>query len=162
MGERTADDGMLAVDEGTELAALQEELRREHDRYLRALADFDNYRRRVDRDRAQMARAGVRELVTPLLEIIDDFERALEHLGPDADGMGEGLRAIHRRLLGLLERHGITPFESRGQPFDPTLHEAVGSDESAEYGPGVVTDELRRGYRWGDEVLRPARVRVAV
>jgi molecular chaperone GrpE len=133
-------------------------------------ADFENYRRRVERDRERMARDAQRELVLSLLEIIDDFERALEHdhlasLGgapPEAEGVAEGLRAIHRRLLGLLERRGIVPFESVGKPFDPVYHEAVGSDESAEHAPGVVTEEVRRGYRWGDEVLRPARVRVAV
>jgi molecular chaperone GrpE len=155
------DEG-LAGDHRPELARLREELRQEHERFLRARADLENYRRRVERDRERMARAEQRELMLALLEIIDDFERALAHLPPEAHGIAGGLRAIHRRLLGLLERHGITPFESVGAPFDPVYHEAAGSDESREYAPGVVTAELHRGYRWGDELLRPARVRVAV
>jgi molecular chaperone GrpE len=161
MNETAVDQDAPQTDEGPELARLREELRQEHERFLRARADLENYRRRVERDRERMARAEQRELMLALLEIIDDFERALAHMPPEAQGIAGGLRAIHRRLLGLLERRGITPFESVGAPFDPVHHEAVGSDESTEYAPGVVSEELRRGYRWGDEVLRPARVRVA-
>jgi molecular chaperone GrpE len=161
MSRTKADDAVAQSGEERDPEQFQEELRREHDRYLRALADFDNYRRRVERDRERTAQTGKRELVVPLLEILDDFERALDHLDPEAKGIAAGLQAIHRRLLALLERHGIKPFESRGQPFDPARHEAVGTDESAEFGTGIVTEELQRGYCWGDEVLRPARVRVA-
>jgi molecular chaperone GrpE len=75
--------------------------------------------------------------------------------------MSEGLQALHRKLLGLLEAQGVTPFESLGETFDPELHEAVGTVETDEYEPGRVADEVQRGYRWNDEVLRPARVRVA-
>ncbi len=161
MNETTTGDAPLQTGDSSESARLQEELRQEHDRYLRALADFDNYRRRVERDIERMTQAGKRDLAVPLLEILDDFERALNHLGPEARGTAEGLRATHRRLLALLERQGITPFQSQGRPFDPAYHEAVSKDESAEAAPGTVTEELQRGYRWGDEVLRPARVRVA-
>lgn len=161
MSETTAEDAPAGTGEGPEPAQLQEELRREHDRYLRALADFENYRRRVERDRERMAQAGRRELVAPLLEIIDDFERALNHLGPETDGIAMGLRAIHRRLLALLASQGVTPFESVGVPFDPASHEAVGSVASAEHPAGTVAEELQPGYRWGEELLRPARVRVA-
>ena len=144
-----------------EIAQLKEDLRREHEIYLRNLADFDNYRRRVERERASVAQAGKREMVLPLLDVLDDFERALEHIDEAPDSVSAGLVAIHRRLAGLLEAQGVTPFESVGQPFDPALHEAVGSVESDEQQSGAVLDELRRGYRWGEELLRPARVRVA-
>ena len=144
-----------------ENARLKEDLRREHEIYLRNLADFDNYRRRVERERASVAQAGKREMVLSLLDVLDDFERALEHIDEAPDSVSAGLVAIHRRLAGLLEAQGVTPFESVGQPFDPALHEAVGSVESDEQQSGAVLDELRRGYRWGEELLRPARVRVA-
>jgi len=144
-----------------ENARLKEELRREHEIYLRNLADFDNYRRRVERERASVARAGKREMALSLLDVLDDFERALEHMDEAPGSVAAGLSAIYRRLAGLLESQGVIPFESVGQPFDPTLHEAVGSVESDEQESGVVLDELRRGYRWGEELLRPARVRVA-
>jgi molecular chaperone GrpE len=140
---------------------LKEELRREHEIYLRNLADFDNYRRRVERERATVAQAGKREMVLSLLDVLDDFERALEHIDEAPGSVSAGLVAIHRRLAGVLEAQGVIPFESVGRPFDPELHEAVGSVESDEQESGSVLDELRRGYRWGEELLRPARVRVA-
>jgi len=144
-----------------ENAQLKEELRREHDIYLRNLADFDNYRRRIERERASAALAGKREMVLSLLDVLDDFERALAHVDESPASVAAGLRAIHRRLAGPLEAQGVTPFESAGQPFDPALHEAVGSVESDEQESGTVVDELSRGYRWGEELLRPARVRLA-
>ena len=144
-----------------ETARLKEELRREHEIYLRNVADFDNYRRRVERERASVAQAGKREMVLSLLDVLDDFERALEHMDEAPASVSVGLSAIYQRLAGLLESQGVIPFESVGQPFDPTLHEAVGSVESDEQEPGAVLDEVSRGYRWGEELLRPARVRVA-
>src|SRR5215510_468227 len=144
-----------------ENARLKEELRREHEVYLRNLADFENYRRRVERERASVAQAGKREMALSLLDVLDDFERALEHMDEAPASVSAGLSAIYHRLADLLESQGAIPFESVGQPFDPSLHEAVGSVESDEKESGVVLDELRRGYRWGEELLRPARVRVA-
>jgi molecular chaperone GrpE len=145
----------------SEIDHLKEELREKNDLYLRALADFDNYRKRVERDQAEAARAGKREIALTLLETLDSFDRALEHVHEDPASMIDGVRAIHRRIMRQLEGQGITQFASRGEPFDPNLHEAVASIESDQYESGTVVDELQRGYRWGDKVLRPARVRVA-
>ncbi|MCI0389479.1 MAG: nucleotide exchange factor GrpE [Acidobacteria bacterium] len=144
-----------------ENAQHKEGLRREHELYLRSLADFENYRKRIERERAKAANEGKREMVLSLLNFLDDFERALKHIDESPASVSEGLRAIHRRLAGLLEAQNVTPYESVGQPFDPMLHDAVGSVESDEREPGTVFDELSRGYYWGDELLRPARVRVA-
>src|SRR5438876_5596847 len=148
-------------DEPSEVERLKEELRREHEMYLRALADFDNYRKRVERERATAARKGTREIILSLLPVLDSFDRALEHLGAKPSPMTEGLLAIHRKLMGLLEAQGVTPFNSVGETFNPELHEAIGSVQSDAHKSGEITDEVQRGYRWGDEVLRPARVRVA-
>jgi molecular chaperone GrpE len=148
-------------DEPLEIYQLKEELRQKNDLYLRALADFDNYRKRVERDQAEAARAGKREIALTLLETLDSFDRALEHVRDDPVSIVDGVRAIHRRLMRQLEAQGITQFASRGEPFDPNLHEAVASMESDQYESGTVVDEVQRGYRWGDKVLRPARVRVA-
>ena len=147
--------------EGTEHERLKAELSREHELYLRTLADFDNYRRRIERERAGSAQAGKRELVLPLLEVLADFDRALEHLGDVPEWMSSGFVAIYRRLNSSLQAQGIVPYESLGDRFDPVRHEAVGLTESHDVEPGTVVAELSRGYRWGDEVLRPARVRVA-
>jgi molecular chaperone GrpE len=140
---------------------LREGQRREHEMYLRTLADFDNYRNRIERERATAANAGKREIVLSILNVLDDFERALEHIEESPESVSAGLRAIHRRLAGVLEAEGVTPFDSVGHQFDPSMHEAVGSIESDEQESGTVLDELSRGYRWGNELLRPSRVRVS-
>jgi molecular chaperone GrpE len=147
--------------EPTETERLKEELQREHEMYLRALADFDNYRRRVERERASAARSGKRELLVSLLEVLDSFDRALEHSVDSSSSVSEGLQAIGRKLRRVVEAQGLTPFDSLGETFDPELHEAIASVPTDEYESGTVVDEVQRGYRWGDEVLRPARVRVA-
>ena len=151
----------MAPDAPAEIEQLKQELAREHDMYLRALADFDNYRKRVERERAAATRGGKREVMRPLLEVVDGFDRALNHIGDAPSSISQGFRALYRQLLGLLEAQGVTPLQSVGETFNPELHDAIGTVESEEVEPGEVAEELQRGYRWGDEVLRPARVRVA-
>jgi molecular chaperone GrpE len=129
--------------------------------YLRALADHDNYRRRIERDRAVTARSGKREVMLSLLDWLDGFDRALGHLGGTPPPVAEGLHALHRKLLGLLEEHGVTPLKTVGEIFNPAMHDAIGSIASEDLESDTVAEEVQRGYRWGDEVLRPARVRVA-
>ena len=147
--------------ETTELERLQEQLRTEHEMYLRALADFENYRRRVDRESSRTVRSGKREIILSLLEVLDGFDRAFQHAEKNQSPLFEGLQAIHRKLLGVLQAQGIAPFDSVGQTFDPALHEAIASVAANGHPSGTVVDDVQRGYRWGDEVLRPARVRVA-
>ena len=144
-----------------EIARLKQELSREHDLHLRALADFDNYRKRVQRERDSAAQAGKRQLVLALLDVMDDFERALAYANTAPESILTGARVIHQRLMDLLQAQGVVPYASAGQPFDPALHEAVDVINTNQAMPGVVLNELSHGYRWGDEVLRPARVRVA-
>ncbi len=140
---------------------LRDDLRNERDRHLRTLADFKNYRRRIERDGNKFAEEGKRELLLPLLDIIDDLEKALAWGGNEEQRVLEGVRIIHHKCLTLLKSHGVVPFESLGAPFSHELHEAVAiaSDEGSE--PGTVVDEFRRGYRWNTALLRPAQVRVA-
>jgi molecular chaperone GrpE len=157
----TANEEQAEIESATEVQRLKEELRREHDTLLRTLADFDNYRRRVERDSASAARSGKRDVILSLLEVLDGFDRALNHIDDAPSSVAQGVQAIHRNLLGVLERHGVTRFDSLGEPFDPHFHDAIGTVDSDEVESGTVADEFQRGYRWGDEVLRPARVRVA-
>ena len=144
-----------------EIAQLKGQVRQEHEMYLRALADFDNYRRRVERERASAASSGKRQIILSLLDLLDSFELALRHIDDASPSLAEGLKAIYRRLFNLLEQQGVTPIESMGEPFNPHFHEAIDSVRSDEHEPGTVIEEVQRGYRWGDELLRPARVRVA-
>ena len=131
------------------------------DRYLRLLAEFQNYRRRTERERATTAESAKRGIILSLLEVIDDFERALEYSSGRPSPLAEGMNSIYRKLRGILDAEGVAPFQSVGEMFDPTIHEAVASVPTESYAPGVVAQELRRGYRQGDTLLRPARVVVS-
>jgi molecular chaperone GrpE len=144
-----------------EIEQLKQELSRTRDLHLRALADFDNYRKRVQREQDSAAQAGKRQLVLALLGVMDDFERALAYANTAPESILAGARVIHQRLTDLLQTQGVVPYISTGQAFDPALHEAVDAVKTDQAAPGVVLDELSHGYRWGDAVLRPARVRVA-
>ena len=140
---------------------LRAELEQEHDRYLRTRADFENYRRRVERDRDVAARQAKRDLLKALVDLADGFDRALVHVGESPDAVAAGLFGMQRQLGRVLEAEGVKPFESVGQPFDPARHEAMATVREGGVAPGTVVDEAGRGYLWNDELLRPARVRVA-
>jgi molecular chaperone GrpE len=155
------DNDIMTSAEPSEVERLKEEVGREHEMYLRALADFDNYRRRVERESVDAARGGKREIILALLEVLDGFDHAVQQTSDAPSSLSVGVQILHRKLLGLLEAQGVTPFKSVGKAFDPVLHEAIGSVQSDQYESGVIVDELQRGYGWSDEVLRPARVRVA-
>jgi molecular chaperone GrpE len=157
--EQRSDENRGAA--SAEVERLTQELNRTRDMHLRALADFDNYRKRVQRDQESAAQAGKRQLVLALLEVMDDLERALAYANTAPDSILAGARLINQRLTDLLQAQGVVPYSSAGQPFDAALHEAVDVTQTDQAQSGIVLDELRHGYRWGNEVLRPARVRVA-
>jgi len=144
-----------------EIERLTQALSREHDMHLRALADFDNYRKRMQREWDSASQAGKRQLVLALLDVMDDFERAFAYASTAPESLLAGTRVIHQRLTDLLQAQGVVPYKSVGEPFDAALHEAVDAIKTDQAPSGVVLDELSHGYRWGNEVLRPARVRVA-
>ncbi len=133
------------------------------DLLLRKQAEFDNYKKRVERDRAKANRQAERTLIMALLPLLDDFERALgapaEASG--ADAYRAGVELIHRQLLEILRKRGVTPIDTAGARFDPNLHEAVAYQAADGHEDGDVIDELRRGYRFDEELLRAAMVRVA-
>jgi molecular chaperone GrpE len=161
MEATSQDKNRASGDESAEVTRLKEELRREHDMYLRALADFDNYRRRVERERSTADRSGKREVLRSLLDVLDNFDRAFSHIGDAPSSVSQGVQLLQRQILALLEAQGVLPLKSLGETFNPELHEAIGTVKSEEVESGAVAEEVQRGYRWGDEVLRPARVRVA-
>ncbi len=150
-----------AVEPEAEREGQNTDVRREHDLYLRALADFENYRRRVERDRARTAEAGKRELLLSFLEVLDGFDRALPYLSGAPESVAQGIQAIHRRFVDALRAQHVTPIQAVGEAFDPAVHEAIGAEQSTTYAPGTVVQEVQKGYRLGDDLLRPARVRVA-
>jgi molecular chaperone GrpE len=150
-----------AADLGAEIERVQEQLRQERDKHIRTLADFTNYRRRQQSEGKKLAESGKREVILPLLDIVDDVERSLDRAGEGEEPFVEGIKLIHRKLLALLEAQGVRPFESKGKMFTPELHEAVAVKKDRRVKPGTIVDELRRGYLWQNELLRPAQVRVA-
>jgi molecular chaperone GrpE len=132
--------------------------------WQRTAADFANYRRRTEQDREQMLGLANEVLLTKLLTVADDFDRAIDHMPEelkDVSWVG-GIAAIDRKLRLLLDSEGLTPIEAVGKPFDPHEHEAVTQEMTSNVPEGTVTAELQRGYRIRDRVLRPALVAVAV
>ena len=130
---------------------------------VRLQADFENYRKRIERDRAAEHYRAIASAIEPILPILDDFERALEtHREPGYEKFRQGFDLIYRRLWAALSRLGLKRIESQGQQFDPHLHQAVERIESRDHADGVVLAELAPGYKFHDRVLRPAMVRVAV
>jgi molecular chaperone GrpE len=144
------------------LDALQREKDALQDRLLRTAAEFDNYRKRVDRDRRDQAEAATAEALTDLLPIIDDLERALKApTGGDIEGFRKGIELIHQQMTELLRKRGVKPIEAVGSDFDPRYHQAVVQESSPDHREGEVIEEFARGYRLGDRLLRPAMVKVA-
>jgi molecular chaperone GrpE len=150
-----------------ESAADVNELQRQrddyYDRLLRKTAEFDNYRKRVDRERVQLAEAAASDLLGELLPLVDDLERALKaDAGSEgADAYRRGVELIHRQLVESLRKRGVRPFEALGTDFDPHFHQAVAHEEAQGRRDGEVIEEFRRGYMLGDRLLRPAMVKVA-
>ena len=105
--------------------ALEQDLKSEHHLYLRALADFDNYRRRIERERAQFGTESLRSFMPGLLDIVDDLERFLGSVEDEKSPLVDGIRVVYQKLQSLLEKEGVRPFESLGKPFDPSLHEVA-------------------------------------
>ena len=143
-----------------------DETREQSDEHLRgmqrAAADFANYRRRVDEEREGLSQFTNALLISKVLSVLDDFDRALETVPPGTnEGWVDGVRLVERKLRGLLEAEGVTEIEALGQEFDPNLHEAVVHEETADHPDNQVIGELQRGYRLRDRVLRPSLVRVA-
>jgi molecular chaperone GrpE len=144
-------------------ARLAEERDQLRDRLLRTTAEFDNYRKRIERERRDMADRAAESLLLDLLPLVDDLERALaaEASGESAEAYRRGVELIHKQMLDLLARRGVTPMEARGADFDPHLHQAVASEAVEGHRDGEVIDVLRKGYLINDRLLRPAMVKVA-
>src|SRR5688572_533674 len=162
-----ADNGLYEVIEGEstgeldpEIVRLTEELHIERERGLRMLAEFDNYRRRTRQEQALAEQNGKREVLLALLDVMDDFDRAILHVGETSDGVADGFKLIRERFSDVLHSNGVTPFDSEGERFDPRVHEAVTVIDSDGEKSGTVYTEHRRGYLINGQLLRPARVAV--
>ena len=144
-----------------------EESRGKANEYLegwqRALADFSNYKKRVDRDQAQVYQNAAGTIIKRFIEVLDDIDRALKNRPLEGEGAvwASGIELIYRKLISILENEGVKAMDLQGQVFDPNLHEAITLEESADHESGQIIEVLQQGYMLGDRVLRPALVRVA-
>ncbi|MBX7222406.1 MAG: nucleotide exchange factor GrpE [Blastocatellia bacterium] len=148
-----------------QLAKVNEEKNSWQEQLLRQRAEFDNYRKRVEREKQEIRQSTRVEVIAPILEVLDNLERALA-LGHSDTGNLEaflsGIELIQKQMLSALTNFGLSPVAAVGLPFDPVVHEAVVTQETSDYKPNTVLDELKRGYMLGDRLLRPAMVRVSV
>ena len=134
-----------------------------HDRWMRLAAEFDNYKRRSARQFGELVQSANERLVTQLLPVLDNFERALNHEGDDEtlESFRKGVEMIFGQLHGVLDGEGLKPFDSVGKPFDPNIHDAIMQMESEEHESGTVMEEVQKGYTLGDRVLRHTKVVVS-
>jgi molecular chaperone GrpE len=149
------------------LKAETEELKNENsslkDQLLRKQAEFENYRRRTERERGDIYKRGKKEVLIEMLSVLDNFERAMTSVANAAeeDALKLGFELIYKQFKDILTRMGIEPVESVGQYFDPHVHEAVTIEETTEHEANTVIEEFQKGYKLGDQLLRPAQVKVA-
>ncbi len=145
-----------------EKEAMREQVAQLEDRVKRQLAEFENFRTRTDREKAQMFDMGARSVLEKLLPVIDNFERGLASVPEEgkSDPFVDGMNMVYRQMMTEMEKLGVTPIEAVGQPFDPNLHNAVMQTQSEEYESGTVAQELQKGYRFHDAVLRHSMVSV--
>jgi molecular chaperone GrpE len=144
-----------------EIERLHEKLENEHDLHLRTMADFKNYRRRIELDGNRLAEESKRKIILQFLEIMDDMDKMLQWGDEEGQNLIKGMQNIREKLLAMLKTLDVLPFDSLGTQFDHDLHEAVSIAEHEDIEQGTVIDELRRGYLWKNQLLRPAQVRVA-
>ncbi len=131
------------------------------DRVKRQMAEFENFRKRTDKEKSQMFDMGVKNVVEKILPVIDNFERGLDNIPESADeSFANGMKMIYKQLSDELDRLGVKPIEAVGQPFDPNFHNAVMQVESEEYESGTVAQELQKGYMYHETLVRPSMVSV--
>jgi molecular chaperone GrpE len=158
--DQTVDSAQAASED--EVTTLRRERDDVYDRLLRKTAEFDNYRKRVERDRREQMEWAAADLLSDILAVLDDFDRALKaEAPPEAEPYRTGVELIHRQLSEMVRKRGATPIEALGADFDPNLHQAVSYEETPGAREGEVVAEFAKGYKLGDRLLRPALVKVA-
>lgn len=146
----------------TQLAEARAEASANWDKYLRERAEMENFRKRQDRMATDRIRREKRELLHKVLDVMDNLDRAMRfEESMDRESLHQGLRMVQWQLNELLKGEGLTPVPTVGEPFDPHVHEAVEQVHTDQHPEGTIVEEVRRGYMLGDEMLRPARVKVS-
>ncbi|KAA8519023.1 hypothetical protein F0562_016203 [Nyssa sinensis] len=152
------------IDLERKVATLSEELKYEKDRILRISADFDNFRKRTERERLSLVTNAQGELVENLLPVLDNFERAKAQIKAETEGeekISNSYQSIYKQFMEILVSLGVVPVETIGNFFDPMLHEAIMREDSTEFEEGIIIEEFRKGFQLGDRLLRPSMVKVS-
>ena len=158
----TQDAGEPDETDGSGSASLRAENEKLKDQFLRSRADFENYRRRMEKEKTEFRRYAVADTLRDLLPVLDNFERALSVSTASVEDFKTGIEMIARQLADVLERQGLQTLDPAGEPFDPLFHEAIARVETDEAEPNSVFDVMQKGYMLHERLLRPAMVRVAV
>lgn len=159
--EEKESKGFFGKKKDKKITALEEKVAELEDRTKRQMAEFENFRKRTEKEKSQMFETGAKSVIEKILPVIDNFERGLASIEPDnKDSFYEGMCMIHKQMLGELEKIGVTPIEAVGKEFDPNFHNAVMQVESDEFESGVVAQELQKGYMYRDTVVRYSMVAV--
>lgn len=145
------------------LEALENQKKELEDKVMRQMAEFENYRKRTEKEKATMFEMGAKSVIEKMLPVVDNFERGLASVPEEdqTDPIYEGMNLIYKQLMGELDKLGVKPIEALGQEFNPELHNAVMQVESEEFEEGVVAQELQKGYMYRDSVVRHSMVAVA-
>ena len=170
--EDNAPEGKESANEEAEEAASEKDPRdvkieELNDKYMRLMAEFENFRKRTDKEKEQMFETGAKSVIEKVLPVIDNFERALDMAGPEkeseaeADPFMDGMRKVYKQLMDELDKIGVKPIKAVGQEFNPEFHNAVMQVDSEEYDSGMVAQEMQKGYMYNDSVVRHSMVGVA-
>lgn len=151
------------IEDNDELAKLQEQYDKLNQQYIRLAADFDNYRKRQEQERESLLKYGAESALKKMIEVLDNFERgekALENV-EDCTQCKESFKLVHKQVMDTLTKLGMEVIEAEGKEFDPNFHDAVMQTPTSEHPENTVINELQKGYKMGDRVLRPSLVNVA-
>ncbi|TVY00509.1 nucleotide exchange factor GrpE [Cohnella terricola] len=149
-------------EDNARVAELQRQADDHYNRYLRTQADFDNFRRRSTKEKEELAQYASMKLITQLLPVMDNFERAFQAGGEGADSsFAKGVDMIYRQFTQVMDAEGLQRMEAEGQPFDPEYHQAIMRVESEDHEEGIVVEVVQTGYMLKDKVIRPAMVKVS-
>jgi molecular chaperone GrpE len=163
-GSGTVDSEAALTQLATEVESLRLQVEERTSQYMRIAADFDNFRKRTEREKSELELRVKRDAISELLPVIDSFERSRTQIKPDTEqevNIHKSYQGVYKQLVDCLKRVGVSPMRVEGQPFDPNFHDAIMREPTEEHPEGTIIEELRRGYLLGEMVLRHAMVKVA-
>ena len=153
--------GFFGKKKDKKVAALEEKVAELEDRTKRQMAEFENFRKRTEKEKSMMFETGAKSVIEKILPVIDNFERGLAAIEPDnKDSFYEGMVMIHKQMLSELEKIGVTPIEAVGKEFDPTYHQGVSTAKDDTKESGIILEVFQKGYMYKDKVIRPSMVKV--